>query len=244
MNVLKSIVKAAVRLPLRAIPKGTVVPVLSGQLRGTRWVVGQGTNGCWLGTYEPQTRMWLSSLLGPGRVAFDVGANVGFFTLLASRLVGSSGSVVAFEPMPSNVEALRRHVKLNQVRNVTIFEAAASDHHGRARFSPSGNPSMGRLSEGGELEVETVSLDELLGSGRVPGPDLLKIDVEGAEIQVLLGSLRYLTEKRPAIVLSAHGWRLFEDCRALLEVLGYVLDVAKDGSNDGDYLVIARGRSA
>jgi FkbM family methyltransferase len=244
MKGLKSIVNAAVRLPLRAIPKGTVVPVLSGQLRGARWVVGRGTEGCWLGTYEPLTRMWLSSLLGPGRVAFDVGANVGFFTLLASRLVGSSGSVVAFEPMPSNVAALRRHVELNQVRNVTIFEAAISDHPGTARFSPSGNPSMGRLAESGNLEVETVSLDGLIGGGVVPEPDLLKIDVEGAEMQVLQGGLRCLREKRPAVVLSAHGWRLFEECRELLEGLDYVLDVAKDGSEDGDYLVIAKGQRA
>lgn len=244
MRGLKSIVNAAIRLPLRAIPKGTVVPVLSGQLRGSRWVVGQGTNGCWLGTYEPLTRMWLSSMLGPGRVAFDVGANVGFFTLLASRLVGSSGSVVAFEPMPSNVAALRRHMELNQVRNVTIFEAAVSDHHGTARFSPSWNPSMGRLSEGGELEVEIVSLDDLVGGGTVPAPDLLKVDVEGAEMQVLLGGLRCLRENRPAIVLSAHSWCLFEECRALLVGLDYVLDIAKDGSEDGDYLVIARGQRA
>lgn len=244
MSGFASLSRKVVRIPLRAIPRGTVLPVLSGPLRGARWVVGAGTHGCWLGTYEPLTRRWISALLSRGDVAYDVGANVGFFTLLASRIVGKGGAVVAFEPFPANVRALRRHVDLNRAGNVTIVEAAVSDRAGLARFEPAGNPAMGGLAEGGALEVETVALDKLLRERGLPKPNLLKIDVEGAEAQVLQGGIRCLEEAHPAIVLSAHGWQRFEECGTLLASVGYEQEVVKDGAEDGDYLVIARSRKA
>ncbi len=242
MSGFGSLMRRAVRLPLGAIPKGTVLPVLSGALRGARWVVGAGTHGCWLGTYEPHTRKWFSALLAPGNVVYDVGANVGFFTLLASRIVGQEGAVVAFEPLPANVQALRRHVELNRAGNVTIVEAAVSDRRGRARFDTARNPAMGGLATNGALEVETGRLDEFVSERSLPKPDLMKIDVEGAEVRVLQGAIRCIEEARPAIVLSAHGWRLFEESRTLLGSMGYEQEVAKDGAEDGDYLIVARSR--
>ena len=105
------------RLPLRLLPAGAVVPILSGPLRGRRWVVGAGPHGYWLGTYEADKQRLLQTLLREGDCFFDVGANVGFFTLLASALVGRSGRVVAFEPLPQNLAFLRRHLLLNRPHN-------------------------------------------------------------------------------------------------------------------------------
>ncbi len=104
MKPLRQIARSVIRAPLSLVPRGAVVPVLTGPMKGARWVVGAGTNGCWLGTYEPRTRHWLQAVLGRGRVFFDIGANVGFFTLLASRIVGEEGAVVAFEPLPATQE--------------------------------------------------------------------------------------------------------------------------------------------
>lgn len=242
MRALQQLGRSVFRAPLRLVPRGSVVPVLSGPMRGARWVVGAGTNGCWLGTYEPQTRHWLQALLGPGRVFFDIGANVGFFTLLASRIVGEEGAVVAFEPYPENLSALQKHVRLNGAQNVTVVAAAVSDRAGRERFGPADNPAMGGLAPDGSIDVVTVALDDLVREGAVRRPDVLKIDVEGAELHVLTGARRSLEEARPAIVLSAHGWKLFESCRDLLRQIGYELHLAKDGREDGDYLLV--GRSA
>lgn len=229
----------AVRLPLRLLPKGIIVNVLSGQLRGARWVVGAGTHGCWLGTYEGRTRELVCRLLRDGQVAFDIGANVGFFSLLASRLVGPGGSVYAFEPLPANLLALRRHVDLNDCKNVRIVDAAVSSRSGTERFMEAASPAMGGLSDGGCLEVRTLALDEGIETRRLPEPDFLKIDVEGAELRVLEGARALLARKHPSIVLSAHGWRLFEECRDLLRDSGYRCEVARDGSADGDYLLVA-----
>lgn len=240
MKALRQLARAAVRAPLRFVPKGSVVPVLTGPLRGARWVVGAGTNGCWLGTYEPHTRHWLQAVLGPGQVFFDIGANVGFFTLLGSRIVGEEGAVVAFEPLPENLSALQAHVRLNGARNVTVVGAAVSDRDGRERFGPADNPAMGGLAADGSIDVVTVALDDLVREGAVRRPDVLKIDVEGAESRVLAGARRTLEEARPTVVLSAHGWKLFEAYREFLGRIGYELHLAKDGREDGDYLLVAR----
>lgn len=110
----RSVLGRVLRAPLRLIPPGTVLPVLQGRLRGARWIVGAGTHGCWLGSYEYGKRRLFERLVRPGQVVWDVGANAGFYTLLASRLVGSTGSVVAIEPLPRNLSYLRRHLELNR----------------------------------------------------------------------------------------------------------------------------------
>jgi hypothetical protein len=106
------------RRALGLVPRGTTVRIIQGRLRGARWVVGAGTHGCWLGSYEQAKQILMETLVQPGGVAYDIGANAGFFTLLFSRLVGESGSVVAFEPLPANLRFLRQHLAKNDVRNV------------------------------------------------------------------------------------------------------------------------------
>lgn len=215
------------------------MPVLTGALRGGRWVVGTGTNGCWVGTYERLTQEWVRRLLGRGMVAFDVGANVGFFTLLASRIVGASGSVVSFEPLSENLGALRRHIAINGVTNVKVVAAAVSDSCGHERFAVAPDPAMGSLSEDGPVVVATVALDDLVHRGEIPAPGFLKIDVEGAELRVLEGAREVLSAGHPPVVVSAHGWQLYEACSAFLRDVGYRVTLAKDGAADGDYLLAA-----
>ena len=83
------------RWPLKAIPKKLIVPILSGPNRGLWWVSGSFIHGCWLGWYEKPCVEFVASLIRPGMVAFDVGANVGYYTLLLARGVGPKGRVIA-----------------------------------------------------------------------------------------------------------------------------------------------------
>jgi FkbM family methyltransferase len=143
---------------------------------------------------------------------YDIGANLGFFSLVAARLVGPGGRVFAFEPAPDNAEAIRRNAELNLLRNIVVMPRAVSSRRGSARLQVVDDQSWSRLEEFGEhpdtervLEVETVAIDELVGSGELPPPAFVKIDVEGAELAVLEGMLETIDEHRPAIVCELHG---------------------------------------
>ena len=130
------------RLPLRLMPNGMTLPVFSGINRGMKWIAGSATHGAWLGSYESDKQRQLATLLKPGMVFFDVGANAGFYTLAAARLVGEHGHVYAFEPLAENVVNLRRHVQLNQLHNASIIQAAVADKQGLSGFNIAPSKAM------------------------------------------------------------------------------------------------------
>jgi FkbM family methyltransferase len=208
-----------IRLPLRLVPKQAIVRTLSGPNRGARWIVGSGVHGYWLGIYELQTRRFLESKIRTGMVIYDVGAHVGYYTLMASRLVGPGGRVVAFEPNPSNISFLRRHLGLNGVDNVTVIEAAVSSMAGTAHFDAGGEPSMGHLASTGSLEVKLVTIDAIADELDLR-PNLIKVDVEGHEPPALEGAMRSLVRDRPGVFLSV-GPDTRPACEAALASCGY-----------------------
>jgi FkbM family methyltransferase len=213
----------ALRLPLRLIPEAAVVPVLQGPLRGKRWRVGSSNHGCWLGSYEYEKQRVLQRSIKPGDVVYDIGANVGFYTLLASTLVAEHGRVYAFEPLPSNLEDLRNHLKLNRIRNSTVIEAAVSSRDGEAYFDPSMNRSQGRLSSTGTIVVRTVMLDSWLRQNSFRPPSLMKIDIEGAEAECLRGAEHTIRTSRPIILLATHNHDLHAACIEMLSDWKYDL---------------------
>jgi FkbM family methyltransferase len=129
--------------------------------------------------------------------------------------------VFAFEPLPRNLEFLRRHLSLNRIDNATVIEAAVADRSGTVRFEEDASTSKGRIAAQGTLEVRSVALDELVARERMPRPDLLKIDIEGGEFLALQGARRILTESHPVIFLSTHSGKVHKECLAFLESLGY-----------------------
>ncbi|HWZ58637.1 MAG TPA: FkbM family methyltransferase, partial [Gemmatimonadaceae bacterium] len=133
-------------MPLRVVPRERPVPILGGPLRGWRWIPAAASHGCWLGTFERAEQDVFARTVRPGDVVYDLGANVGFYTLLAARLAGPTGRVVAFEPVPRNLGYLRRHIALNQCENVTVVAAAVSDRSGTARFRDGPAHTVGTLA--------------------------------------------------------------------------------------------------
>lgn len=212
------------RQPLKLIPARTHLRILQGRLRGKHWIAGSSTHGCWLGNYENDKQSLFESTMMPGDIVFDIGANVGFYTLLASELVGPGGHVYSFEPVPRNINFLKEHLRLNKVTNATIIERAVSETNGEAYFDDSPDNSMGRLAISGSRTVRTVTIDSLVSAGQLPGPDSLKIDVEGAEAQVLTGARATLQKFHPKIFLATHGPEVHRECCRLLRALGYRLD--------------------
>jgi FkbM family methyltransferase len=152
---------------------------------------------------ETETRLF-SSFVKRGMTVVDVGANIGYYTLLAARLVGEEGKVFAFEPSPDNFALLKQNVEENGYKNVVLIPKAVSDKTATARLlidrASSGGHSLSAFRDSADfVEVETVSLDEYFDS-RPERIDVLKIDAEGAEMAILNGMHRLL-ERNPDVTL-------------------------------------------
>jgi FkbM family methyltransferase len=153
-------------------------------------------------------------------IFYDIGANIGFFSLLAARIVGKDGRVIAFEADPEVAARLREHVVRNDMYAISVEEKAVWSEASTvffARTDPAASPDRGLghvVANGGvdTIQVNAVSLDEYVRTG--PAPDFLKCDVEGAEVAVFRGGQRLLTEKRPGILCEMHS---DENRRVLLE---------------------------
>ncbi len=218
----------ALRGMLQGVSRNAVTRILQGPLLGARWIVGASTHGCWLGTYESAKQKAFRSLVQKGSVVFDIGANVGIYTLLASRQAGPGGRVFAIEPLERNVSYLRRHVELNRANNVEIIQVAISNHEGVGAFEANGNPHLGHLSTQGQVSVGVVTLDRLASERKDWPPGILKIDVEGGEADLLEGAVETLRRHRPIIFMATHGPELHRVCCSRLEALGYRLESITD----------------
>jgi FkbM family methyltransferase len=155
---------------------------------GQRIAFGQigGTHNEWW-ALSARRRQWEQPVveafvqaIRPGDVVYDIGAWIGPYTLLASRLVGEGGRVVSFEPDPVARGQLERNVALNGARNVRIVPIALSDRNGAARLS--GGESEAVVGETGDAEVETMTLPDFIA--REGAPDVVKIDIEGGELRL------------------------------------------------------------
>jgi FkbM family methyltransferase len=198
------------------------LPIIGGALRGRWW--DPASRGKVLrilnGTYEREQTALFEQMLDPGDTVLDVGANVGYYTLLASVLVGGGGRVHAFEPEPRNAGFLRRHVQINGRGNVHVVQAAVSDVAGTARFDFGSGTGTGRLAQAGALEVRTVRLDDYCAEHGL-APAAIKIDVEGAEMSVLQGARETLRRHLPVLFLSTHGAAVHRACLGFLRGAGY-----------------------
>ena len=210
------------RLPLKLIPKRAVFRIMQGRLKGWKWIVGSGEHGYWLGWYEIGKRQAFETAIPEGAVVYDIGANVGYYSLMAAVVSGSKGHVYAFEPLPRNVDYLRKHVTLNKMTDrITVFDVAVSDKTGEAAFDLGASTSMGHLAETGEIKVKQVRLDDMVASGEIKAPDYMKVDVEGAEYDVLNGARALLAQYKPVIFLDTHNREAHNATVKLLNELDY-----------------------
>ncbi len=160
---------------------------------------------------EPEVQAALQQHLRPGMTFYDVGANIGFFSLLGARLVGKEGRVVAFEADPEVAARLREHVARNALGWITVEEKAVWSEPRMvhfARIDPAASPDRGlghvvSGSAGDTIQASAVSLDNY--SETKPAPDFLKCDVEGAEVEVFRGAQQLLKKKRPGIICEMHS---------------------------------------
>ncbi len=177
------------------------------------------------GDYEQDQAAFTQAVLGPGDVFWDVGAHFGYYTLLAARATGgpSEGVVYAFEPLPSNLWFLHHHIAWNRLENATAFPYAIAGRNGKATFSRRGSGS-GMLGRNGSLTVEVRTIDSLVASGECRAATFLKLDVEGAEVDVLIGAEDTLRAHPALVIISLHESKraaVGSRCRDVLQGYGY-----------------------
>lgn len=190
---------------------------------------------CFTGRYEPQETQLIETLLRPGMTVIDAGAHWGYFTLLCAHRVGPSGRVLSLEPNSRLLGLLRLNVEANTLRQVECLGVAAADSRGTAAFASfregDDNWGISRLVPAGataDSQVQTIAIDDLVAERRIAKVDLIKIDVEGAELDVLEGMAAGLRSHRYThVLLECHPAQLAErgasvdECLDALRTAGY-----------------------
>lgn len=242
-------INTCLRLLFREAPE-----IGSGPGKGLRFDAGHGTNhGTKLfisGQYERPVQDVIFSLVKPGDVCYDIGANLGFFSVLFSRLVGNLGMVYAFEPVPANASMIERNVHLNRLSNIKVLKVACSRESGRSELLLAVHVGGAVLKSAGvppdlagSLMVDTVSVDTLVVNQQIKPPNFVKIDVEGAEIDVLQGMEGVLREWVPTVIVEVDAATTAECrmklslCREFFHDLHYQTEILPNSYADGKWFV-------
>lgn len=201
--------------------EGTVAQIDSGPMAGLRLVISEHTSHAHIsGTYERETQDAIDALVEPGSVCYDLGASIGYLSLLMAR---KAREVFAFEPAPHAVEEIRRHAEANAFRNITVVCSPVSDCERDVEFSLT-DVAFGSCITSGDtpwrkLKLRTTTLDAFVSSH--PFPDFIKIDVEGEEGRVLKGARSILREKRTPICCELHSEQCAREVLEILSEYGY-----------------------
>jgi FkbM family methyltransferase len=219
----------------QSVPSGeTITTVAGGGLAGLRLRLDlQIEKDFWLGTYEPDLQAAVGEMIHAGMRVYDVGANIGYVTLLLARAVGPEGRVVAFEALPENIARLRANLDLNPglAPRVEVQPRAVTDCPGQVHFLVHSSIGMGKV-EGSAgrhaqysqtIEVPAVSLDAYVFEEGHPLPQAIKVDIEGGEVLALPGMRRVLQEAHPLLLMEIHGPEAAQVTWDILTDLGYGL---------------------
>jgi FkbM family methyltransferase len=174
----------------------------------------QSEKDYWLGTYEPDLQDAASHFIEPGMIIFDVGANIGYISLMTARLSAPDGRVFSFEALPANVARLEQNRALNHLEERIVIRQAAVVaasqpvtffmHHSGAMGKAEGSAGRNEHYEH-SITVDGLALDDFVYSEKNLKPDLIKLDIEGGEGMALAGMPRILSEARPIFLIELHG---------------------------------------
>lgn len=203
------------------------------------------------GCYEPETSAMVREILKPGDTFIDVGANIGWFTVMASRRVGRQGRVIAFEPAPESFDYLRRNVQLNGCRNTILEQKALSNQRGKLELhlhetNKGGHSILASTERPHSVEVDALSLDEYL-EGVGGKLTLVKIDTEGAEGIILHGMQKTLrSQPRMAIIMEYQPTSILRTgvnpTAMLCDLLGMGYEIHVIDVPSGDLVSISRAQ--
>lgn len=179
-----------------------------------------------LGTYQKDVLKVMKRHVTSGMTVYDLGAHMGYFSLVLARLVGPDGHVFAFEPDPRNLAALHTNLEANAISRVSVTPAAVSDTCADVSFATFSFSSVSHIADSRTpadattITVPSLTLDAFVYRDGNPAPQFIKIDVEGAETRVIRGAERVLREASPAVIVEA--WHShWTELAGLMETHGY-----------------------
>ena len=211
----------------------------SGSLKGFRMSTDWTRyRGYVFGSWEPIATDAIISTVRPGMCVFDIGAHLGYYSLLLAKCVGPGGRVVSFEAAPQNFRTLRNNVLLNNLKNVELINSAVFSKEGPIQMSvsstdvASGDWSISRQSNGSTIQVPAITLDQFCKRSDFQ-PDFLKMDVEGAEYDVLLGGSEMITRSRPTMMIELHHFDGNLEANQVPDIAARMELRNSDGSRNG-----------
>ena len=206
------------------------------------------------GERELEHKEMLERVLRPGMTVLDIGANIGYYALMELGMIGSAGTLIAVEPSPSNVELLKRNLALNGHQNTEVRQAAISDQSGVKQFFLSEmsnlntfhNTGSGNLHLSGKtIDVRIATIPEIMAGRK---PDLIRMDVEGHEVEVFRGLIPAIErgEMAPMVIFETHLSRYgadhdIEGPLRRLFALGYRVSLAGSSWEQGTAIIEAKG---
>ena len=228
INILKKIFG---KILIYLTPKNNIGSIWLGPLRGYLWNYDKNYNRYWIWTHEKEITSKFTKYANISSVIYDLGASYGFYTLLSSKHVKSEGIVYSFEPNINLVKKIKKHIKINSLKNVKILNYAVSNNNEKIKFSLSDQTTRNSIIKSSRIFnnnnftlVDSVKIDSLIEKGEIKIPDLLKIDIEGAELKALEGMKNTLFKYHPTIFLSTHNCHLegiHKKCCDFLKTLNY-----------------------
>lgn len=225
--ILKSGIQAAANLF-----RDRTAPIQRGAGKGLLFNAARSNAGYLLGTTEPELQACFELFVSPGHTVYDIGSNVGFYTIISGRLVGPTGRVDAFDPLPDNAKRTRDNAAANRQSHVRVHTLALSDEDGVSVFRVSEDSNWGRLDSlatptghAEDISVPTARIDTLVANGDVAPPDVVKMDVEGAEVMVLRGARNVLRTHDVTLLVDIHGTNA--EVQQELESCGYEVFVVR-----------------
>jgi FkbM family methyltransferase len=233
MNVFKNLFK---QILYRVYPRegeSNIVRVWGGPAKGVRMKIDIRLGASYLkGDYDQWIfdRVKLPAIVKPGMVAWDCGAFYGYYAAIFRKLVGPAGNVQIFEASGANYEVVSSLPRINGWDNVRVHQLAIGPDHSRIQFTRNLGGSSGPFGlsktydENQRIELEDVTccgVDELIEERGIPAPDIIKFDLESAEVFALQNGERLFTGKRPMILLELHGSEALEAAGDFLEKYDY-----------------------
>lgn len=230
----KLIYKIIRKLLIKTTPKEAPRQLYFGPLKGKKWIYSSGYSEYFMGNYEKEVVDIFYEYAKKSKIIYDIGANIGYYSLIASKALKHKGKVYAIEPLPSNIIYLKKNIEINKDSNIEILELAVSNRRGIFSFSNSNNNVANTLNlespvfkENNCIQVKTITLDELVFSENKEVPDLIKLDIEGSEFDALIGSEKILKNYHPVIFISTHNCHvpgIHKKCVDYLENIGYAVE--------------------